>query len=170
MISKTDTFMFPFISSSFFPFPPPPLSPLAGLKKDSSILNCLKNWQQSHPSSTAKRHKYRGVENPGFVNFSSHTRLFKSELYVGLEVDLQENSLKKLLVPHNNIFAICLENTVLLAWFGFSGEDNSFKVKVPGCKLKIEWALRETTESYSQFHDVLLNLTCTKDPIFYVLL
>lgn len=97
MISKTDTFMFPFINSSFFPFfffllPP---SPLTGLKKDSSILNCLKNWQQSCPSSTAKRHKYRGVENPGFVNFSSHTRLFKSELYVGLEVDLQENSLKK---------------------------------------------------------------------------
>lgn len=91
MISKTDTFMSPFINSSFFPFFSPP-SPLTGLKKDSSILNCLKNWQQSHPSSIAKRHKYRGVENPGFVNFSSCTRLFKSEVYVGLEVDLQENS------------------------------------------------------------------------------
>lgn len=91
MISKTDTFTSPFINSSFFPFFFPP-SPLTGLKKDSSILNCLKNWQQSHPSSIAKRHKYRGVENPGFVNFSSRTRLFKSEVYVGLEVDLQENS------------------------------------------------------------------------------
>lgn len=103
MISKTDTFMSPFINSSVPPtffFSP---SPLTGLKKDSSILNCLKNWQQSHPSSIAKGHKYRGVENPGFVNASSHTRLFKSEVYVGLEVDLQENSLTKLLVPHNNI-------------------------------------------------------------------
>lgn len=59
---------------------------------------------------------------------------------------------------------------MLLAWIGFSGEDDSFKVKIAGCKLKTEWTLREALDSYSQFHSVLLNLTYSKDPIFYILL
>lgn len=59
---------------------------------------------------------------------------------------------------------------MLLAWFGFSGKDNSFKVNVAGCKIKTEWTLREALEPYSQFHNVLLNLPCSKDPIFYVLI